>query len=70
MNITKELLVVVKARSKDPARVKNNYLSSAWCDKMRDDDKIWQEVKDEITAEKSLNRIWGYRQKNIANAEA
>lgn len=33
----------------DPARAKNNYLSFAWCDKMRDDDKTWQEAKDGIT---------------------
>lgn len=45
----------------EPVRAKNNYLSFAWCDKMRDDDKTWQETKDRITAEKSLNRMWGYR---------
>ena len=53
-----------------PARVESHYLSLAWHDKRREMMSELDKKQELGSAERSLNRIWGYRQKDRATAKA
>lgn len=53
-----------------PARVESHYLSLAWHDKRREMMSELDKKQELGSAERSLTRIWGYRQKERATAKA
>ena len=54
----------------DLARAESHYLSFAWHDKRREMMPELDKKQELGSAERSLNRMWGYRQKDRATAEA
>ena len=52
------------------ARAESHYLSLAWHDKKQEMMSELNKKQELGSAERALNRIWGYRQKDRATAKA